>query len=280
MVTVSNSTLSANSASNGGGIYNGATLTVTASTLSGNSAVDGGGIDIFAGVAHIQNTIVAGNTAGSRPDLDGASDSLGHNLIGDGTGGSGFTDTDLVGTAANPIDPLLGPLQDNGGPTQTMALLSDSPAIDAGDNAGASQWDQRGPNFRRIVNYTTDIGAFEIQSIESPIQGGFDALALPPCHGCSSDAVPLGFTFDFFGQPFKAVWVNNNGNLTFDGPFAGAVPGRWRWWAIPSWPPSGRMLSRRLPAAAALPMARARWMATRRSAPPGRVSPASNRRGC
>ena len=53
----------------------------------------------------------------------GALNSQGHNLIGDGTGGSGYTSTDLVGTSARPIDPLLGPLQDNGGPTFTMVLL-------------------------------------------------------------------------------------------------------------------------------------------------------------
>ena len=56
------------------------------------------------------------------PDLSGAFTSHGHNLIGDGTGGTGFTDGvngDMVGTSANPIDPKLGPLQNNGGPTQT-----------------------------------------------------------------------------------------------------------------------------------------------------------------
>jgi hypothetical protein len=90
--------------------------------------------------------------------------SQGHNLIGDGTGGSGYDPTDLVGTADNPIDPLLGPLQDNGGPTFTMALLPGSAAIDAGDNTGASDWDQRDAPFRRIVNGTIDIGAFEVQA--------------------------------------------------------------------------------------------------------------------
>jgi hypothetical protein len=57
---------------------------------------------------------------------------------------------------------MLGPLQDNGGPTQTMALLSGSPAIDAGDNTGAPDTDQRG--FARIVGGTIDIGAFEVQA--------------------------------------------------------------------------------------------------------------------
>jgi hypothetical protein len=61
------------------------------------------------------------------------------------------------------LDPMLGPLQDNGGPTPTMALLPGSPAVDAGDNTGAPDFDQRGPGFPRIVGGTIDIGAFEVQ---------------------------------------------------------------------------------------------------------------------
>src|SRR5207245_11762188 len=59
--------------------------------------------------------------------------------------------------------PLLGTLQDNGGPTQTMALLPASPAVDAGDNTGAATFDQRGPGFPRIAGGVIDIGAFEVQ---------------------------------------------------------------------------------------------------------------------
>ena len=76
--------------------------------------------------------------------------------------------------SCNPLlsgDPNLGPLQDNGGPTETQALLSGSIAIDAGDNAGAAglMFDQRDPGFDRIVNGTVDIGAFEVQSQPPPI---------------------------------------------------------------------------------------------------------------
>jgi hypothetical protein len=87
-------------------------------------------------------------------------------LIGDGSGGRGFADTDLVGTADNPIDPLPGPLQDNGGPTRTMALLPGSPARQAGDPTDAPKWDQRGPGFPRIVDGAIDIGAYEVQEGE------------------------------------------------------------------------------------------------------------------
>ena len=114
----------------------GSQLTLTSSTVSGNGVIvsgpmGGGGIDTNAGRVKIQNTIVANNSA-SFPDVSGALTSLGHNLIGIGTGGSGYVNTDLVGTTSNPLNPLLGPLQDNGGPTQTMALLPGSPAIAAG----------------------------------------------------------------------------------------------------------------------------------------------------
>ncbi len=84
--------------------------------------------------------------------------SLGHNLIGNTSGGTDHADSDLVN-----VDPLLGPLRDNGDPTQTMALLPGSPAIDAGDNTDAPDFDQRGPGFARIVNGIIDIGAFEVQ---------------------------------------------------------------------------------------------------------------------
>ncbi len=171
-LTLTASTLSGNSATvfngpnraSGGGIYNtgAGTLTLTASTLSGNSAFIGGGID---GNATIRNTLLAGNTASSSPDVVGSLTSQGHNLIGDGTGASGFIASDLVGTAQSPIDPLLGRLADYGGPTQTVALLAGSPAIGAGDPTGAPQWDQRGPGFARVVNGRMDIGALEVQSV-------------------------------------------------------------------------------------------------------------------
>jgi hypothetical protein len=71
----------------------------------------------------------------------------------------------LVGTADDPIDPRLGPLAFNGGPTRTHALLAGSPAIDHGDNSGAPATDQRGVARRRDGDgngsQITDIGAFE-----------------------------------------------------------------------------------------------------------------------
>src|SRR5262249_16880998 len=121
------------------------------------------------GLFSIRNTIVARNVADvSDPDVSGGFVSGGHNLIGDGTGSNDFTNGvngDIVGTAASPIDPRLGPLQNNGGRTQTMALLPGSPAIDHGDNVNVPAADQRG--FPRVRDGNGDgvaivaIGAFE-----------------------------------------------------------------------------------------------------------------------
>jgi hypothetical protein len=207
-LTVTNSTLSGNRTTDttfgkGGGIGNdgvlngGDTATVVDCTLSGNfAAATGGGLDQTGpGNLTIRNTLVAGNTAKSSPDVGGSLNSQGHNLIGDGTGGSGYADTDLVGSADNPIDPLLGPLQDNGGPTLTMALLPGSPARMAGDTTDVPEWDQRGPGFLRVVDGAIDIGAYEVQEGEGtamPHRPQAQALAAPLAVALPPNA-PAGF---------------------------------------------------------------------------------------
>jgi len=112
---------------------------------------------------YVTNTIVADNTAtftAGTEDSWGDYTSLGHNLVGDGTGCPSDGSGDIVA-----VDALLGPLADNGGPTHTHALLAGSPAIDAGDNIGCPATDQRG--FVRPVDgdkdgsATCDIGSFE-----------------------------------------------------------------------------------------------------------------------
>ena len=158
-LTVADCTISGNSATDdGGGIAGNGNVTVTNSTLSGNSASDGGAISVGGSVT-LANTIIAPKTATNGADVDGAVTSLGYNLIGDSSGASGFAATDLLN-----VDPLLGPLQNNGGPTETMALLPGSPAIAAGSVGlipSGITTDQRG--FPRIVNGFVDIGAFEVQ---------------------------------------------------------------------------------------------------------------------
>ncbi len=173
--TLTNCTFSNDSASStvdgGGGISNrgGATLTLTNCTLANNSALGGSGGGIWnapGGILNLINTLVAENTAAvSGPDIFGTINSADHNLIGDGGGSSITTDLggNLIGGKGNPvIDPRLGPLQNNGGPTETLALLRDSPAIGHANNSRAPATDQRG--FTRIdeLGETSDIGAFEL----------------------------------------------------------------------------------------------------------------------
>lgn len=115
----------------------------------------------YATEADVRNTIIARNTSNvGGPDVTGSFVSGGHNLIGVLTAdASGFVASDLHGTAASPLDPKLRPLAYRGGPTQTHALMPGSPAINAGDNAGAPATDQRG--HTRILGGVIDIGAYE-----------------------------------------------------------------------------------------------------------------------
>jgi hypothetical protein len=175
-MTISNSTISGNIAScacgGGGGIVNLGTATIINSTISGNSAAgtDGGGINVFTGTVTAKNTIIALNTAMTGPDVAGTLTSHGYNFIGNNSDATiAPTTGDQIGTKAQPKNPMLGSLQDNGGPTMTQALLSGSPAIEGGDSGG-SNTDQRG--FARPVDSPiianvgdgSDIGAYEVQA--------------------------------------------------------------------------------------------------------------------
>jgi hypothetical protein len=163
-LTINNSTFSGNSAVVGGGIYNaGATLKVSNSTLSGNSAMVGGGISNANATLTIGDTILKAGGLGDGANIfndAGTVTSLGYNLSSDNGGGVLTGPGDQINT-----EPLLGPLQDNGGPTFTHALLPGSPAIDTGDPNFAPPpfFDQRGPGFDRVVNGRIDKGSYEIQ---------------------------------------------------------------------------------------------------------------------
>lgn len=151
-LTIIDSTIAGNSATVDGGIFAGTGNTlILSSTVVGNTA--GGGLLISSGI--LNNTIVAGNVGG---DITAGNVSGTANLIGDGSGGLDPA-TNLLG-----VDPRLGPLRNNGGPTSTMAPLPGSPVIDGGDDALIPSGlldDQRGPGFPRIVGRHVDIGAVE-----------------------------------------------------------------------------------------------------------------------
>lgn len=133
-------------------------------TISGNAAPVGAGLLVVGpGTATVVNSIVARDAGGvdfvATPGAGGAGiTSSGHNLIGDASGAAVFT----AAGDQNNVDPKLGPLADNGGPTFTQALLPGSPALGAGDpNSVQFATDQRG--LPRTVNSKIDIGAFETQ---------------------------------------------------------------------------------------------------------------------
>jgi hypothetical protein len=162
--TISNCTISGNSAqSYGGGINNQAGLTVNNTTFSGNSASSGGSIANGNPVTvSIGNTVLKTGEVGENiyNCCGGTIMSHGYNVCSDEGGGYLNGPGDQINT-----NPILGPLANNGGPTLTQALLPGSPAIDAGDPSFTPPpfYDQRGPGFDRVVNGRLDIGSFEVQ---------------------------------------------------------------------------------------------------------------------
>jgi len=157
-LTVNNSTFSGNSATNwGGGIFNNGTLTVNNSTFSGNKASNnGGGIFNNLGTVTLKNSILANSTTGGDCRLGGSGTATGNNnLIEDAANACGLSNgvnNNIIG-----VDPLLGALANNGGGTQTLALLAGSLAINAGDSTTCMPTDQRG--YARVG--VCDMGAFE-----------------------------------------------------------------------------------------------------------------------
>ena len=158
-LTIVNSTVSGNRAGAlGGGVRNEGALSIVNSTIAVNTAATGGGLYNGAGNVALKNTIVANNTALLGADCRAVTSlsSAGHNLESGTT--CGFTQAGDLGSR----NPLLGPLQGNGGTTPTHALLAGSPAIDAGDAVGCPATDQRG--VIRPQHGKCDIGAFEAEA--------------------------------------------------------------------------------------------------------------------
>jgi parallel beta-helix repeat protein len=146
--------------------------TITNNTITGGAA-GGGGIGVFPqpfagiqGTVAITSSVVANNTGANSPDVSGPV-TASFSLIRDQTGS---TITDLGHNLAAGTNPMLGPLANNGGPTQTMALLPGSPLIDKGSNPASLTTDQRGPGFARVSGPAADIGAIEVQSAQASVQ--------------------------------------------------------------------------------------------------------------
>ena len=183
-LTITNSTIAGNSAQGfGAGIQeNDGALTAVNCTIAYNVEPStesgfGGGMDVTQGPVTLDNTIIALNTDGPGPGAradnifsegNPVSPASANNLIGTGGDNSGLVNGSSNGNQLGVANPGLGTLANNGGPTQTIALLAGSPALGAGSNSLAVDpagkpltTDQRGAGFPRIVNGTVDIGAFE-----------------------------------------------------------------------------------------------------------------------
>ncbi|MGA9772499.1 MAG: C25 family cysteine peptidase [Blastocatellia bacterium] len=217
-INITNSTISGNhagSSGSGGGLnfsnIGGAGQgLVTNSTITGNTTNTGGGIAVASGVSiTIKNTIIAQNTANNNfKDISGTLTSGGYNLIGNNTGGTITPTTgDQIGTAGSPVNPQLGPLQNNGGPTSTHALLTGSPAIDAGSAFGLTT-DQRGaarPFDVATISPATGGDNSDIGAVES---GSFFVTV-----GGNTTVAPLI-------APVGAVRINVSTSTNFKGTFA------------------------------------------------------------
>jgi hypothetical protein len=194
---VKDSTVSGNTATNGGGIASSRPLYLSNSTVAFNSGTNSGGGIAFrlagvydsSGPLDAQSSIVAMNTsAGTPTSADLAAD--------DTLAVSGANNLIMAADAAITLppgtlatDPLLLPLALNGGPTRTHALAAASPAIDTGNNAAALAFDQRGDGFARVSNGAADIGAFEIQQPpnDTIFKDGFDGVVTP---------LPIEYAYD------------------------------------------------------------------------------------
>lgn len=212
VVMIDHSTISGNTAigpggnsdSGGGIITNVGSVTLTNSTVTGNSGDIGGGIrNINGGTLRAMSTLIALNTSASGPDVNGPITSDGFNLIGNAAGAvvTPALSSDQAGVTPAALN--LGPLQDNGGPTKTHALLSNSVAIDKGHSNGSFA-DQRGlvqpldlPGSNATGGDGADVGAFEYGSVAiqpalqiSRMEGGSVWLAVA---GAPFTVYPLKF---------------------------------------------------------------------------------------
>ncbi|CAM9970839.1 unnamed protein product, partial [Discosporangium mesarthrocarpum] len=183
-VQLTNSTVSGNTATgSGGGIQQrSGSLDVISTTIALNAADDSGGGIASSASTTLLNSIIATNSSPSAPDItvSGSLESSGGNIIGNGTALTvNQRIDDLIGTPEALIDPRLAALADNGGPTETHALLGDSPALDFAV-APVSPTDQRN-EIRRDGNsdgtISADAGSFEFGETSTTVTTTTDTLS-------------------------------------------------------------------------------------------------------
>lgn len=151
------------------------------------------------GTVTVTNTILSSSPGETNANVWGTIQDGGHNICSDGS--AGFTST----TSRSGVDPLLGPLADNGGRTPTMALLPGSPALNAGDDAAAPVGDQRGVG--RPAGAASDIGAFEVGA------GGPLAITRPPVNATVDAGLSASFSVLVSTVPAEYQWQFNGLDL-------------------------------------------------------------------
>ncbi len=215
-LVVTNSTISGNSAAAvGGGInISSGTATLTNTTITNNHSDSdntggetGGGVYFNVLGSTLTNTLIAGNFRGTGTGADDASGAVvgtsANNLVGVDTNLTGINNGaqgNQIGTAAAPIDPLIAPLANNGGPTFTHALLLGSPLLGAGTKSGIANADQRG--FLRPVDptFNPEIGSYELQLVAlapATLPGGTVGTAYNQLLTASFPNQPAGTTYTF-----------------------------------------------------------------------------------
>ena len=189
---ISNSTITYNLAASGGAIHNTGSLLLANDTISDNIATDAAkSIFSESGSITVINTIIGRDVQSAISSMSGAFTSGGNNIVTDSRNSTGFTNgvnNDQV-SENNAIDPLTGPVANNGGHTDTLALLTESPAIDHGNDCvldgscpvalpfGLSS-DQRARYNRKIGN-AVDVGAFEAGAVASSEIISFSLIPRP-----------------------------------------------------------------------------------------------------
>ena len=223
--SLTNSTFSGNSATDSGAaIFSNSSVTMTNCTVAnnrsdsdGNGASFGGAVAMFQSAAvTLKNTIIAGNfvgTGSTASDLSGsAASGSSYNIIGH-SGSAGGLANGINGNQIG-VSPLLGSLANNGGASMTHALLTGSPAINAGSNAlvpGGLTTDQRGSGFSRVFATFVDIGAFESQTFAQQV------VISPDDTFTNAATITFSFQFNYDVTGFTAsdVTVTNGTKGTF-----------------------------------------------------------------
>jgi predicted outer membrane repeat protein len=226
------STFSGNTASGaGGGIASAGSLTILNATIADNSAPSGAAVQIEPGVgsgsSNIANTILASGTGVTCGGFSGQHFGWSGNLADDGT--CAFA----PGEGTPSVNPLLGALTNNRGPTDTMALKDGSPAIDAGDTNRCFGQDQRGA---RAVG-TCDIGAYEFKGVVPEAQVGQPVAgeSIVASKSQGTVKVRLPGSDDFFvlqdGQqlPMGTTFDTSHGRVNIRADQGGGVANKKAW---------------------------------------------------